>query len=404
VYDAIIVGARCAGSPLAMLLVRKGYRVLLLDRAHFPSDMRMSTHYIHQPGVARLKRWKLLDRVASSGCPVIRSYKYDFGQFTLTGSPPPFEEVSEAYAPRRTVLDKILVDAAVEAGAELREGFSVERLTGDNGRITGICGSASRGRPVTEQASIVVGADGMNSLVARSVGTPQYNRVPRRQTTYFSYWSGVDVAGLEFYPGHYRAVYAWNTNDGLALVGVNWALKQFPKLPVGIEESFFAVVDELAPSLAARLRAGRREERWSGGSIPGFFRKPYGSGWALVGDASYKLDPCTAAGITDAFRDTELLAEAIDAGFADRRPLENALADYERRRDETAIPIYDFACQSALLEPPNSQMRQFLFALKDDQIERNRFFGLLAQTTPIQEFLSPDNLARIIAGASPGAC
>ncbi len=106
-YDAIIVGARCAGSPLAMLLARKGYRVLLLDHAHFPSDMRMSTHYIHQPRVARLKRWKLLDRVASSGCPVITSAKYDFGEFALTGSPPPFEDVSVAYAPRRTVPDKI---------------------------------------------------------------------------------------------------------------------------------------------------------------------------------------------------------------------------------------------------------------------------------------------------------
>jgi flavin-dependent dehydrogenase len=285
----------------------------------------------------------------------------------------------------------------------LREGFSVERLAGDNGRVTGICGSASKGRPVTEQGRIVVGADGMNSLVAGSVRAPQYNKIPRRQMTYFSYWSGVEVEGLEFYPGDYRAIYGWNTNDGLALVGVNWALKRFPKLPAGIEESFFAVVDERAPSLAAR-RAGRREERWSGGSIPGFFRKPYGSGWALVGDASYKLDPCTAAGITDAFRDTELLAEVIDAGFADRRPLKNALADYERRRDETAIPIYDFACQSALFEPPSPQMRQLLVALKDDQVERNRFFGLLAQTTSVQEFLNPDNLARIIAGASPSVC
>ncbi len=122
-YDAIIVGARCAGSPLAML-ARKGYRMLLVDRARFPSDMRMSTHYIHQPGVARLERWNLLERVESSGCPVITSHKYDFGDFALTGSPPAFEEVSVAYAPRRTVLDKILLAQTTITGASLSRKLS----------------------------------------------------------------------------------------------------------------------------------------------------------------------------------------------------------------------------------------------------------------------------------------
>jgi flavin-dependent dehydrogenase len=281
----------------------------------------------------------------------------------------------------------------------LREGFSVDSLTSDDSGVTGIRGWA-KGRPVIEHARIVVGADGMNSLVARCVRAPQYNQVPRRQLTYFSYWRNVAIEGLEFYPRDYRAIYGWNTNDGLALVGVNWALEQFPKLTAGIEESFFEVVDTAAPNLAARLRAGRREERWSGGSIPGFFRKSYGPGWALVGDASYKMDPCTAAGITNAFRDAELLAEAIDEGFASRRPLAQALADYERQRDEMALPIYEFACQSALFEPPAPQMKQLLLALRGDQVETNRFFGLLAQTTLVPEFFNPANLSRIIAGPS----
>ena len=221
-YDAIIVGARCAGSPLAMLLARKGYRVLLLDHAHFPSDMRMSTHYIHQPAWRGSNGGSCLTESHHPECPVITSHKYDFGEFVLTGSPPPFEEVSEAYAPRRTVLDKVLVDAAVEAGAELREGFSVKTLTSDNGRVTGICGSASKGRPVTEQARIVVGADGMNSMVARSVRAPQYNQVPRRQMSDFSYWSGVEIEGLEFYPaiigrftvGIPTMVWPWSASTG----------------------------------------------------------------------------------------------------------------------------------------------------------------------------------------------
>jgi flavin-dependent dehydrogenase len=126
-YDAIVVGARCAGSPTAMLLARKGYRVLLLDRDIFPSD-HLSTHWIHQPGVARLERWGLRDRLAATGCPPITSITMDLGPFALRGSPPPFEDVAEAYCPRRTVLDKLLVDAAVQAGAELREHFAVQEL------------------------------------------------------------------------------------------------------------------------------------------------------------------------------------------------------------------------------------------------------------------------------------
>lgn len=398
-YDAIVVGARCAGSPLAMLLARKGYRVLLLDRAKFPSNMPISTHLVHQPGIARLKRWGLLERLKASGCPPLNSYNYDTGEFTLTGCPPPAEGVTEAYAPRRTVLDKILVDAAIEAGAELRECFSVETLTASGQSVTGIRGLTEDGRAVTEQARIVVGADGMNSVVARSVRAPEYNTVPPVMVTHFSYWSGVRLAGVELYPRDYRFVYGWNTNDGLALVGANWALSRFPKLPAGVEESFFQLVDSAAPDLATRLRAGKREERWYGGAIPGFFRKPYGDGWALVGDAGYKKDPCTAAGITDAFRDVEFLAAAIDDGLAGRRSAEQSMADYELRRNTIAMPIYQFTCQSAKFEPATPEMRQLLAALRSNQLETNRFFGLIAQTTSIPEFFDPDNLGRIITGS-----
>lgn len=399
-YDAIIVGARCAGSPLAMLLARKGYRVLLLDHAKFPSDMPMSTHLVHQPGVARLKRWGLLERIKASGSPPLTRYNYDIGDFTLTGCPPPSDGTREAYAPRRTVLDKILVDAAVEAGAELREQFAVEGLTFNGQSVTGVRGSGKGGGAVSEQARIVVGADGMNSLVARSVRAPEYNQMPRLMTTYFSYWSGVEVDGVALHALDHRFFYGWNTNDGLALVGANWALSQYPKLPAGIEESFFQVADLAAPALAAQLRAGKREERWQGGAIPGFFRKPYGDGWALVGDAGYKKDPCTGAGITDAFRDAEFLADAIDDSVAGRRSVDQSMADYELRRNAVAMPIYEFTCQSAKFEPPTPEMMQLLTALRGNQRETDRFFGLIAQTTSIPEFLSPDNLARIIMGTS----
>jgi flavin-dependent dehydrogenase len=397
-YDAIVVGARCAGSPTAMLLARKGYRVLLLDRAGFPSDT-LSTHYIHQPGVARLKRWGLLDKVVASNCPPARQLSFDVGPFTLVGTPPPADGVAYGYAPRRTVLDKILVEAAVAAGAELREHFTVKELLTDGERVTGIRGHAVGGAMVTEQARIVIGADGLRSLVARSVQAPTYNVRPTLTCTYYSYWSGIPIEGPELYPRPGRMVLAGPTNDGQALVQVYWPNAMFHEVRADFEGNFMKALD-LAPGLADRVRNGKRSERFHGtADLPFFFRKPYGPGWALVGDAGYHKDPITAEGITDAFRDAELLAEAIDDGFSGRRLLDEALAAYEQRRNEEALPIYEFTYQLAALEPPPPEMQQLFAALYQDQEQTNRFFGTIAGTVPIPEFFAPENLGRIIGAA-----
>ncbi len=152
-YDVIVVGARCAGSPTAMLLARKGHLVLLVDRANFPSDT-LSTHFIRPSGVAQLKRWGLLERVIASGCPPISRFKLDWGQHSLVGTPPPRDGVAESYAPRRTVLDKLLVDAAVASGAELREGFATHDLLWKCDRVTGIRGQTRHGSRCDSQSSL----------------------------------------------------------------------------------------------------------------------------------------------------------------------------------------------------------------------------------------------------------
>ncbi len=176
-YDAIVVGARCAGSPTALLLARAGQKVLLLDRDTFPSDT-LSTHMVHPPGIARMREWGLLDRLVATGCPPISTYEYDFGPFAITGSPRPVDDVKIGYAPRRTILDKLLLDAAAEAGAEIREGFSVEEILLDDGVVTGVRGRTQSGATVTEHARIVIGADGRHSRVAKAVKPEQYREKP----------------------------------------------------------------------------------------------------------------------------------------------------------------------------------------------------------------------------------
>jgi len=402
-YDAIVVGARCAGSPTAMLLARRGYRVLLVDRASFPSDT-LSCHFLHQPGVASLERWGLLGEVERSGCPPVRSQILDVGPFALKGAPAPAGDVTEAYAVRRIVLDKILVDAAAAAGAEVRERFSVDELVVDGGRVKGIRGREAGGAAVSERARIVVGADGRNSLVARSVGAPSYDEHPSLTCAYYSYWSGVEMDAAELYTRPGQMIIGAPTNDGQVFVIVYWPTPEFHRVRADNEGSFAEAL-ELAPALAKRIRGGTRTERFRGtGVLPSFYRRPYGDGWALVGDAGYHKDPITALGMTDAFRDAELLAEAIDAGLCGRQPLAEALVGYERRRNEATAETYRTTNQFARLEPPPPEMQPLFEALRHNEEETGRFFGTVTGTVSAAEFFAPENLARIVdepVGAEP---
>jgi 2-polyprenyl-6-methoxyphenol hydroxylase-like FAD-dependent oxidoreductase len=401
-YDAIVVGARCAGSPTAMLLAQRGYRVLLVDRAAFPSDVPRG-HFIQAPGTARLKRWGLLDRVVASGCPIAHRVTFDVGPFALVGAPPPVDGVRYGIGPRRSVLDTILVEAAVAAGAELRERFAVQDVLVEDGRVTGIRGRQDGGALVTTRGRMVIGADGVYSAVARAVDAPVTLQRPVLSIAYWSYWSGVPCAGIEVYPRDRCTMFVMPTNDGLTAAAVQWPVAEAKDVRAGVPGAFAAALAQ-APELAARIQAGRQEERFAGRTdLANFLRKPYGPGWALVGDAGYHKDPYTGQGISDAFRDAEELAAAVDDGFSGRRPIEMALADYERRRDAEVRPMFDFTCQLAAMEPPPPQMQQFFAALRGNQPEIDRFLGCVAGTTCIPEFFAPENVQRIIAGAAPAA-
>jgi flavin-dependent dehydrogenase len=354
-YDAIVIGARCAGAATAMLLARRGLDVLLVDRARFPSDIPHG-HFIHRHGPRRLADWGLLDRVLETGCPRVTEFTSDFGDFELTGRELEVDGIPMGLGPRRTALDAILVEAAARAGAEVREGMPVRELTFDGDRVTGFKGAQGR---------IVIGADGRNSAVAKQVDAPLTHSYPAISIWYFSYWSGVPGSGLAIHVRDRTAIFAFPTNDGLYGVFIAWPLSELNRVRADIERAMFEVLDGV-PALGERVRAGRREDRLAGATqLPNFVRKPHGPGWALVGDAGCHKDPFMALGVCDAFRDAELLADAL----AGDEPLEH----YERRRDEATLPDFErnFGAAHLVAPPELLAMRQ---SLRGDQDATNRFF------------------------------
>jgi flavin-dependent dehydrogenase len=384
-----------------MLLARNGYRVLLVDKATFPSDT-MSTHLAHPPAVSALARWGILERLEATNCPPITRYSFDFGPVTVSGSPRPANGAANAYCPRRIVLDALLVEAAVSAGAELREAFTVDEVLVDDGRVTGIRGHAKGGDMVTERAQVVVGADGKHSLVAKAVQPERYNEVPALSPAYYAYWSGLPTDSFDTYirAESDRGWAAVPTHDDLTCVVQAWPQSQFAANRKDVEGNYLKTF-ELAPAFAERIQGAKRETRFVGtGDLPGFFHKPYGPGWALVGDAGYHKHPITAFGITDAFRDAEALASALDDAFAGRRPYADAMADYQRARDDEALPIFEFTCDFAKIEPPPPEMQQLFGAMQGNQEAMDDFVSVMAGTLPAPEFFGPENAGRIMAQAA----
>jgi 2-polyprenyl-6-methoxyphenol hydroxylase-like FAD-dependent oxidoreductase len=400
-YDAIVVGARCAGAPTAMLLARAGYRVLVVDRAHFPSDT-VSTHVLHPTAVASLRRWGLLDEVVATGCPAFDRYAFDFGPFTISGTPLPDDGSSTAYAPRRFVLDAILVEAAARAGAEVREGFAVDQVVVEDGRVVGIRGRAADGRAVVERARIVIGADGRHSHVARAVRPEQYHDKPTLMWAYYTYWSDLPTDGFETFVRPERGFAAAPTNDGLTMVVVGWPFAQAEAYKADVERNYLATF-ELVPEFAERVRTATRQERFTAASSPNFFRKPFGPGWALVGDAGYTKDPVTAQGIPDAFRDAERCVAALRETIEDGRRFDVAMADWQRERDERARPIYEFTTQLATLAPPPPELQQLLGAVHGNQEAMDAFVSVSAGTLSPTAFFDPAHVGRIMAAAGRAA-
>jgi flavin-dependent dehydrogenase len=347
-YDVVVVGARAGGAATATLLAREGLRVLLLDKARRGSDT-LSTLALMRPGVLQLHRWGLLDRLVVAGTPPVRRTVFHYGTDQVSVDIRPGDGIDALYAPRRTVLDPMLADAAAEAGVDVRFDVDVRALVhDDHGRVVGVTGRDRSGRAMEAHAPWTVGADGRRSLVAREVDAPVTHHGAAAGAYLVTYVEGLETQGYEwaFAPGRVAGLIP--TNDGVTNV---WAgVPAAEGLRRDGERAIHDVLAQVSAELAERFAGARRVTPVRGhpGS-PALVRRPYGPGWALVGDAGAYRDPATAHGITDAFRDAELLAGALVAVFEGTEPVE-AMRWYERRRDAASVPVLEATESIAALD------------------------------------------------------
>ena len=395
-HDVIVIGARCAGAPTAMLLARKGYEVLLVDRATFPSDIPHG-HFIHRHGPRRLAQWGLIDRIIATNCPAVTSSVIDLDDFPLVGTDLEVDGLALGTDRGDRCSTRSWLMPPSKRVPNCGTGFSVEDFTTDGDRITGIRGRTRGGALIVESASLVVGADGRRSRLARFVAAPEYESAPTAACWYFSYWSGVPARGVEIYFRRDFAVFVFPTNDSLTGIFVGWPIHRLPMVRADIGAHFMASIDAI-PSLSERVRAGRREEPFKGATdLPNFVRKPYGPGWALVGDAGCHKDPILALGVCDAFRDVDLLTHALDDGLSGRRPIGDALHDYERRRNEASIAEYRENLHLARFQPVPEDTYRLRAALREDPEATRQFFLARQGMIPREAFFNPENVQRISA-------
>ncbi len=393
-YDVIVVGARCAGAPTALLLARAGHRVLLLDKSAYGSDT-LSTHLVHQPGIAALARWGVLDRVRASGCPPLDRTVYEIADVHIDGYAGGVAGQRAKFAPRRRVLDALLVDAAVAAGAEFRDRCRVTGLRFDGtGRVVGVEGRHG-GRSFTEDARLVVGADGMRSTVARLVVAPYRRRDPLMTCAYHTYWPDVPADGVELYerPGGWVA--AVRTNDDATIVQAYFPQSRFEEVRTDARRAYDEQIRATAPALYERLRGREPAERLHGcGDQQNFFRQATGPGWVLAGDAGHHKDSITARGISDAFQQAEsLVAEVGGALGGDPARLDAALARFAEDRDAALTPGYQATLGVARLAPAHQQRLALLRAVQSDPELVATYLDMVAGIVPADALYTPKLLA-----------
>jgi len=381
-----------------MRLARAGHHVALVDRASFPSDT-VSTHFLWQRAAARLEAWGVRSELEARGSQPIEEITFDVGTVQLRGTGPAVDGVTATYCPRRTRLDAVLVDAAVDAGAELIEDFVVDEVVWSGARAAGVRGHR-RGAPArrTLGSTVVVGADGRHSTVAAAVGATAYHEHPALTAVYYSYWSGVEEVGASFHARTGQLVLTWPTDDELTCIFVAWPHGKSDQVRADVDTAFHDAL-RLVDGLEERVRSGRRVARYAGTrDLPNFYRTSAGPGWALVGDAGHHKDPSTGMGIADAFVAADLLADALERGLTGQEPLDDALLTYARARDRATADSYRMTLSAARLAPTSARLEDLYRRAVGDADLTRQIFGMLGGTVRAEELL-PTSGPRSLAAA-----
>ena len=358
-YDAVIVGARCAGAATAMLLARQGLRVLAIDRGRYGTDT-LSTHALMRGGVLQLHRWGILDDIRAAGAAPVRQTTFYYGDEPLTIPVKARDGIDALYAPGRALLDRLLVDHAVRAGVLVVYETQLSRLRrAADGRVNGVVVKDEAGIEHTIQAAIVVGADGLRSSVARLVAAQSYLRGRNASAVAYGHWEGLALEGYRWYYGPDASVGAIPTSDSDTCIFVAVPSTRFlTAFRGGIASGHRRLLEHVAPDLARRVADARRVGNLHGFvGHTGYLRQSWGPGWALVGDAGYFKDPLTAHGITDALRDAELLADAVLAGST------HALAQFQQTRDRLSAGLFAITDRIASFDWSMAQLRTLHEAL-----------------------------------------
>jgi 2-polyprenyl-6-methoxyphenol hydroxylase-like FAD-dependent oxidoreductase len=384
-WDAIVVGGRVAGASTALLLARAGWRVLVVDRARRGADT-LSTHALMRGGVLQLQRWGLLEKVAAAGTPPVRRVTFHYGADCLPVSLKPNSGVDALYAPRRTLLDALLVSAAEDAGARFRFRVSMTDLTFDGtGRVDGVVLRDRFGATRIERAPLVVGADGRSSIVAERVGAPTIAAGANTAAFAYGYWPATDLDGYHWYYGDALSAGVIPTNDGLACIFVGGpptvlqaAMRD--RRPDEAQRGLLGRINDGLVDLTAAPPAG--SVRFFRGT-PSLLRRPYGPGWALVGDAGCWKDPLSTHGITAALHDAELLTAAV-GGLDPDAASDLALSDYQTQRDRTAAQLHPIADRLASHQWSMTEVRRLLHGMASvmaDEVEAIRELDSLPAPT-----------------------
>lgn len=392
IYDVIIVGGRIAGLALAIFLQRAGLSVLILEKDSLPSDKAFSTHFVGVQGVSVLKKLNVFNSLKDSGCPTFNKFALHTMNGTITGEPPDFLGERETIGPRRYVIDAELLMEAKRLGASILDDTNVLSVVRceQNLRCIGVsCRKAGTSTEGIYKARIIIGADGITSVVAKEMAAEKLHAAPKLSCIFWTYLKNHSTREVEFYFGPGGSGVCFQTNDNCAILTLTTGISEFKKIRDNGESEFYTRVYENCPKIADYIKSAESTPIM-GGAVANFFRQASGKGWALVGDAACTHDPVSASGISDALIAAEILSRNIlDSWALNDESMDLALEDYALRNIKNIKGYYDYWCASLAHQygNPNDDkniksiyQNMFWESLRNNKDKKKAFMGILAQS------------------------